>query len=72
MATLPRTMIQLLNEHEVAGLLGVSVASIRRWRLLGRGPKYIKIGASVRYKPEDVNAWINSRPAGGELVKEVR
>ena len=56
----------LLNEYDVARITGLSVASVRRWRLLRQGPKYLKIGAAVRYKPEDVSAWIESRPSGGE------
>lgn len=55
----------LLNEHEVAQMTKMSVATIRRWRLLHQGPRYIKIGAAVRYKPEDVSAWLGSRPTGG-------
>jgi len=57
-----------LNEREVAAVLAVSVASIRRWRLLNQGPRFLKIGASVRYRPEDVEAWLHSRPSGGELT----
>lgn len=45
---------RLLNEHEVAKLLGVSVATIRRFRILRRPPAYVKIGASVRYEREEV------------------
>ena len=55
----------LLDEHEVARVTGLSVASVRRWRLLRQGPKYLKLGAAVRYKPKDVTAWIESRPSGG-------
>jgi len=65
MAALPNSLGRLLNEHEVAALLGVAVATIRRWRLIRQGPKYIKVGAMVRYKPEDLEAWLDSRPAGG-------
>jgi predicted DNA-binding transcriptional regulator AlpA len=57
---------RFLNEREVAGILAVSVASVRRWRLLSQGPKFLKIGACVRYRPEDVDTWLDSRPAGGE------
>jgi predicted DNA-binding transcriptional regulator AlpA len=46
----------LLNEHEVASYLKISVASVRRWRLLRTGPKFLKIGAAVRYRREDVEA----------------
>ena len=56
----------LLNEHEVARISGLSVASVRRWRLLQQGPKYIKIGSAVRYRTEDVRAWLDTRPVGGE------
>jgi len=56
----------LLNELDVARITGLSVASVRRWRLFKQGPKYIKIGASVRYRATDVSAWLESRPTGGE------
>jgi predicted DNA-binding transcriptional regulator AlpA len=56
----------LLNEFDVARITGLSVASVRRWRLLRQGPRYLKIGSAVRYKPEDISAWLASRPTGGE------
>ncbi len=55
----------LLNEHDVARMTGLSVASVRRWRLFRQGPKYIKIGAAVRYRPEDLVAWLERCPTGG-------
>jgi predicted DNA-binding transcriptional regulator AlpA len=62
------TLEELLTEHDVARVTGLSVASVRRWRLLRQGPKYLKIGAAVRYKPEDISAWLESRPTGGGHV----
>lgn len=56
----------LLNEHDVARITGLSVASVRRWRLLRQGPKYLKIGSAVRYRAEDIASWLGSRPTGGE------
>jgi predicted DNA-binding transcriptional regulator AlpA len=70
MATLPNKLTHLLNEREVAQLLSVSVATIRRWRLLHQGPRFLKISASVRYRPEDIDAWLDSRPAGGERAEQ--
>ena len=55
------TLEELITEHDVARVVGLSVASVRRWRLLRQGPKYLKIGAAVRYKPKSVMAWLNSR-----------
>jgi len=61
------TLENLLNEHDVARITGMSLASVRRWRLLRQGPQYLKIGAAVRYRPVDVTAWLDSMPTGGEL-----
>jgi predicted DNA-binding transcriptional regulator AlpA len=61
----PQKYDALLNEHDIAHLTRMSVASVRRWRLLGQGPKYIKIGAAVRYRAEDVSVWLQLRPTGG-------
>jgi excisionase family DNA binding protein len=58
-------MIGLMTEHEVAQRLHVSVASIRRWRIEKRGPLFIKVGSLVRYRQEDVEAWLASLPTGG-------
>jgi predicted DNA-binding transcriptional regulator AlpA len=72
MATLTNALPHLLDEREIAAMLGVSLATVRRWRCQRRGPRYRKIGASVRYLPEDVTAWLATRPTGGEPIKGVR
>jgi predicted DNA-binding transcriptional regulator AlpA len=51
---------ELLNEYQVAKFLQLSVASVRRWRLFRTGPKYLKIGAAVRYRRKDVETWLSS------------
>jgi predicted DNA-binding transcriptional regulator AlpA len=48
--------LKLLNDHQVAERCQLSVSTVRRWRLLGTGPKYLKIGYSARYKPEERRA----------------
>jgi predicted DNA-binding transcriptional regulator AlpA len=55
---------ELLNEHQVAKSVQLSVASVRRWRLLRTGPRYLKIGAAVRYRREDVESWLSSAVQG--------
>jgi predicted DNA-binding transcriptional regulator AlpA len=50
-------------------MLGVSVATIRRWRLLGKGPRFTKLGASIRYREEDVEAFIEQNVRGGCSAK---
>ena len=61
MATANNTLETLLNEDDVARVTGMSVASVRRWRLFRQGPKYLKIGAAVRYRPADILVWLSSQ-----------
>jgi len=55
-----------LNEQEVSKRLNVSVATLRRWRLEKRGPTFVKVGALVRYRPEDLDSWVAALPTGGD------
>jgi len=50
----------LLREKEVAKILNVSIGKVRHLRLTGGGPAFIKIGDSVRYKPEEIRKFIDS------------
>jgi predicted DNA-binding transcriptional regulator AlpA len=65
MATITNQVQELLTERDVARITGLSVASVRRWRLRRQGPRYLKIGSAVRYRSEDISTWIESRPTGG-------
>jgi len=58
-------MVNLMTEQQVSERLNVSLSSLRRWRLLRRGPAFLKVGSLVRYRPEDLEAWLTSRPTGG-------
>ena len=65
MGAVHNSLEALLDEHDVARVTRLSVASVRRWRLFRQGPRYLKIGAAVRYRPEDLLEWLESRPAAG-------
>jgi predicted DNA-binding transcriptional regulator AlpA len=64
---------RLLREREVAPIVGSSVGSLRRWRRLGKGPPFKKLGTDlgspVRYDADELSEWIASRPTGGEVPK---
>lgn len=47
-------MEALLTERDVARILNISVATVRRRRLFRQPPAWIKLGSSVRYLPEVV------------------
>jgi ABC-type xylose transport system substrate-binding protein len=49
------------NEKQAAEFLGVSVHWMRRARWAGNGPEFMKYGSAVRYDPETLLAYRNSR-----------
>jgi hypothetical protein len=56
---------KLLKEVQLAEQLNLSPVTLKAWRNQGRGPKFIKFPGkkpgstySVRYKQEDVDAWL--------------
>ncbi|WP_417793258.1 helix-turn-helix transcriptional regulator [Terasakiella pusilla] len=48
---------QFLTEKEFAERFGLAEATVRSWRVLGKGPKFLKIGRIVRYRLSDVLNW---------------
>ena len=53
-SSLPR----LLKEQEAAEILNMEVSTLRKWRWAGEGPKFLKIGAAVRYDPEELKDYL--------------
>ena len=51
-----------LTEEGAAAYIGYSKWFLRecRYGRLGPGPKFIKIGRSIRYLKEDLDAWLDS------------
>jgi excisionase family DNA binding protein len=47
-------MNPLLSQREAARLLGLSTRTLERWRVSGLGPRFIKLGNSVRYRLEEI------------------
>ena len=57
-----RTPRPLLSQNQAAELLGgVSPRTLERWRLTGEGPRFVKVGRRALYRPEDLEAYIQSR-----------
>ncbi|MDH5510906.1 MAG: hypothetical protein OEZ32_11215, partial [Nitrospinota bacterium] len=50
---------RLLTKQSVRQFGGSSL--MNKFRLNGDGPRFIKIGASVRYRLSDIDIWIESR-----------
>jgi excisionase family DNA binding protein len=56
----------LKNKQFAAEFLGVSVATVDRWVMNGRGgPRHVKIGNLVRFRPEDLQSFVEANIRGG-------
>ena len=67
---------KLLNVRTAAKILGgednpLSISTLAMWRSKGIGPNFIKVGNSIRYKHEDLLAYLESSTStaenGGDL-----
>jgi endogenous inhibitor of DNA gyrase (YacG/DUF329 family) len=69
------TVQKLLSVTETADLIGCSSSQLNKWRMVGEGPPFMKLGARVLYNPADLAAWLEEQkrrstqdtgaPAGG-------
>lgn len=58
-----------ISESEVARRADVSVAALRKWRRLGVGPRFLRLGRLVRYLDSDLRQWLESRAVeGGQKI----
>ena len=48
----------LLNTKQAARRLGMTHHTLQAWRKRGGGPRFVKFGNAVRYRPEDLDRFI--------------
>jgi excisionase family DNA binding protein len=56
-------MEQLLNIGEVEKLLNIKKSTLRAW-IFGNRIPFIRVGRLIRFKPSDLEAWLNNREKG--------
>ena len=56
---------EYVNESVAAQYLGLSVATLRKWRANGDGPAWHKFGRAVRYRISDLDAFAEDARVGG-------
>jgi hypothetical protein len=53
----------LLDQTRLAEQLVVTTKCLEAWRHRGGGPKFVKVGRLIRYRPSDVAEWLMRRTA---------
>lgn len=51
----------LLDENAAAQILDAAPATLRKWRCVGGGPEFIKVGRLVRYQPSALRKYKRAR-----------
>lgn len=51
----------ILTTKEAASYVRLSTPTLERFRLTGAGPRYCKLGRSVRYRRADLDSWLANR-----------
>ena len=47
----------VLTERQVAAEYNIPIKSLQQYRYRGNGPRFLKLGRSVRYRRRDIQAW---------------
>lgn len=62
-----KPLVALHSSEEVARQLGVAVKTLAAWRSNEVGPPYIRLGRTIRYRSEDIEAYIGESVRGPAL-----
>lgn len=46
-----------LTDRDLAERFKISPVTLRNWRVLGKGPRFIKVGQTVRYPLHEIEEW---------------
>ena len=57
MSQKPESVVRHLTQVQVADRWQMSVRTLERWRWLGQGPRFMKLGGRVAYRLEDIEAF---------------
>jgi predicted DNA-binding transcriptional regulator AlpA len=54
----PYTFTRLVRTEEAAKLLGLAPSTLEKYRVLGGGPRFVRLGTrAVAYDPNDLQVW---------------
>lgn len=51
-------LASLITPTALAEALGTTERTLSEWRIRGTGPAFIRLGRSVRYRPDVVDSWL--------------
>jgi predicted DNA-binding transcriptional regulator AlpA len=52
--------MRMYDTRQAAEFLGLKPVTLEAWRCRGGGPRFVKLGHAVRYRSEDLDAYIEA------------
>lgn len=65
-------IMKLIDEKQAAEILGCTVSAMRKWRTLGKGPAYCRVGRLVRYSEADLSAFMEANRVQPTAIEVAR
>lgn len=63
---------RMYNEMEVSVMLGMSKSWLSSLRTNGKGPKFTKLGASVRYATEEIDKFVEENTVNSTIEYQLK
>ena len=61
----------MLSPEDAARILGKSASTLASWRSDGKGPRYIKFGGTIRYRPAAIEEFLMNGELKGKSPSKV-
>ena len=52
---------ELFDTQAVASYTGLSPVTLRKWRMTGAGPRFVRLGRAVRYRKAAIDTFLEGR-----------
>src|SRR5690242_8103146 len=65
-ACLTLNLSDYMSPEELAGFLGMTTETLKKWRSVGRGPAYVKFGRRPLYPKQEILDWIERQKHDGD------
>ncbi len=49
---------ELLTPDQTSARVKIAKQTLARWRVEGRGPRFVRLGNRIFYRPGDIEAWL--------------
>jgi hypothetical protein len=61
--TIPAAAPEVMNAHEAADYLRLSIKTLEAWRPKAIGPPFVRAGARIVYRKRDLDDWLERNVA---------